>query len=156
MDKKIKNILLWGGAFVAYRFYKLYELSTSIIYKPVGLSFVRGKTINDFIVRVKVEILNPQNTILELRGIDGTLILHNQVVGTFTSDRFKIAGGLNYFYLDFKVNAISVGAELIAAILNKKVPVLWVNMNIKLPFFSVKQKFAVNPATVPQTETFVQ
>ena len=61
--KVIKSGLVWLGAFTAYRLYKLYEVSESVIYKPVGLSFIRGTNLNDFVVRVKMEILNPEKTI---------------------------------------------------------------------------------------------
>jgi hypothetical protein len=156
MDKVLKNALLWGSAFVAYRLYKLYELGNSIIYKPVGVTFKRGATINDFVIRVKMEILNPQNTVLKLRGIDGVLFITGQPIGAFASAPFDIQGGLNYFFLDFKVDPKNVGAEFIKAILAKKVPVMSVKMNVKLPFFTVINTFDVNLSTVPNTETYVK
>ena len=80
ISKLAKNAIFWGSAFVAYRLYKLYELGNNIIYKPVGVSFKRGATINDFVIRVKMEILNPANTIVKLRGIDGQLrVGHDQL-----------------------------------------------------------------------------
>ena len=88
MDKRLKNILTWGGAFVAYRLYKLYELGENVIYKPVGIKFIRGGSINDFVVRIKMELLNPTNTSVKMRGIDGRLIVNNQVIGSFASIPF--------------------------------------------------------------------
>ena len=86
------------------------------------MSFKRGATINDFVIRVKMEILNPANTIVKLRGIDGQLLIRSQPVGTFNSGPFQITGGLNHFYLDFKVDPKNIGAELIQAVLSKKLP----------------------------------
>ena len=105
MDKRLKNILQIGGAFVAYRMYKLYELGENVIYKPVGIKFIRGGSINDFIIRIKMELLNPTNTRVKMRGIDGKLLVNNQVIGSFASIPFEIKGGISYFDLDFQINA---------------------------------------------------
>jgi hypothetical protein len=156
ISKIAKNAIFWGSAFVAYRLYKLYELGNNIIYKPVGVSFKRGATVNDFVIRVKMEILNPANTIVKLRGIDGQLLIRSQPVGTFNSGPFQITGGLSYFYLDFKVDPKNIGAELIQAVLAKKIPVLTVSMTVKLPFFSTTSVFDVNPGTLPTSEVLVK
>lgn len=150
----LKNGLLWLGAFTAYRLYKLYEVSEAVIYKPVGISFIRGTNLNDFIVRVKMEILNPEKTIVYLRGIDGKLFIQDkatglpQTLGYFNSGKTTIRPGLNYMSLDFKIDPTNAGLQIIQALIQKKVPVLYVEMNTKLPFFSTKDTFAVNPETV--------
>lgn len=152
--KVIKSGLVWLGAFTAYRLYKLYEVSESVIYKPVGLSFIRGTNLNDFVVRVKMEILNPEKTIVYLRGIDGRLFVQDkttglpQTLGYFTSGKTTIRPGLNYMSLDFRIDPTTAGVQLIQALIQKKAPVLYVEMNTKLPFFSTKDTFAVNPETV--------
>jgi hypothetical protein len=156
MNKAIRNGLLWLGAFTAYRLYKLYELGESVIYKPVGVSFRRGATLNDFVIRVKIEVLNVQKTIVKMRGIDGELIVKGQTVGTFYAGAFEIRPGLNYLFMDFKVDPKAVGAELIQAIIAKKTPVLYVRMNQHLPFFSVTDTFAVNPELTSQETVFVK
>jgi hypothetical protein len=153
MNKTLKNILTLGGAFVAYRFYKLYELGDNVIYKPVGIKFIRGGTINDFIIRVKMELLNPTRTIVKMRGIDGRLIVNNQVIGSFASIPFEIKGGLSYFDLDFKVNAENAGVQFVQALLKKTLPVFVVDMNKRLLFFSINEKFAINPNTIPTTDS---
>ena len=153
-QKTIKNALLWTGAFVAYRLYKLYEVGEGVIYKPVAVRFKRGKNLNDFVISVKVEIMNPQKTIVYLRGIDGELVVNDQIIGYFNSGKSQINPGLNYMWLDFRV-APAVVATLIQAIVAKKVPVLFVRMTTKLPFFSVTDTFAVNPQTVTTDQVFV-
>ena len=148
MKFNLKSILAWGGAFVAYRLYKLYELGENVIYKPVGVSFTRGKSINDFVVRVKMELLNPTKTTLPMRGIDGKLKIKDQVVGTFASAPFTIKSGISYFFLDFKVVPNTTGVQIITAIIAKKVPVFVVEMNKRLPYFSITEVFAINPNTI--------
>jgi hypothetical protein len=148
MDKRLKNILTWGGAFVAYRLYKLYELGENVIYKPVGISFTRGATINDFIIRIKMELLNPTNTTLNMKGVDGKLIVQNQVIGSFASTPFVIKGGLNYFFMDFKIDPNTIGVNLIQSLLKKTLPLFVVEINKRLNFFSIKERFALNPNNV--------
>ena len=155
MDKRLKNILQLGGAFVAYRMYKLYELGENVIYKPVGIKFIRGGSINDFVVRIKMELLNPTNTSVKMRGIDGRLIVNNQVIGSFASIPFTIKGGISYFDLDFKINAQNTGVNLVQALLKKTLPVFVVDMNKRLLFFSINEKFAINPNTIPTDDTIV-
>ena len=156
MKFNLKTILAWGGAFVAYRLYKLYELGENIIYKPVGVSFTRGKSINDFVVRVKMELLNPTKTTLPMRGIDGKLKIKDQVVGTFTSAPFTIAAGISYFYLDFKIVPDTTGVQIITALLKKQVPVFIVDMNKRLPYFSITEVFAINPNTIETSNVMVK
>ena len=155
MDKRLKNILQIGGAFVAYRFYKLYELGENVIYKPVGIKFIRGGSINDFIIRIKMELLNPTNTRVKMRGIDGKLLVNNQVIGSFASIPFTIKGGLSYFDLDFQINAQNAGVTLVQALLKKNLPVFVVDMNKRMLFFSINEKFAINPNTIPTDDSIV-
>jgi hypothetical protein len=155
MDKRLKNILQIGGAFVAYRMYKLYELGENVIYKPVGIKFIRGGSINDFIIRIKMELLNPTNTRVKMRGIDGKLLVNNQVIGSFASIPFEIKGGISYFDLDFQINAQNTGVTLVQALLKKTLPVFVVDMNKRLLFFSINEKFAINPNTIPTTDSVV-
>ncbi len=155
MDKRLKNILQIGGAFVAYRMYKLYELGENVIYKPVGIKFIRGGSINDFVVRIKMELLNPTNTRVKMRGIDGKLLVNNQVIGSFASIPFEIKGGISYFDLDFQINAQNTGVTLVQALLKKTLPVFVVDMNKRMLFFSINEKFAINPNTIPTTDSVV-
>ena len=155
MDKRLKNILQIGGAFVAYRMYKLYELGENVIYKPVGIKFIRGGSINDFIIRIKMELLNPTNTRVKMRGIDGRLLVNNQVIGSFASIPFEIKGGISYFNLDFQINAQNTGVTLVQSLLKKTLPVFVVDINKRMLFFSINEKFAINPNTIPTTDSVV-
>ena len=156
MDKQIKNLLTIGGAFLAIRLYKLYKLGESIVYKPVGISFIRGKSLDDFVVRIKMELFNRQATTLHMRGVDGILMIENQTIGTFYSAPFDIKGGNNYFYLNFQIDPKNVGTNIIQSLINKSVPMFIVEMNKRLTFFSMKERFAVNPKNVDTSNTIVK
>lgn len=145
MDKGLKNVLLIGGAYLGIRLYKLYQLGESVIYKPVGVEFVRGASLNDFVVRVKMELLNPTNTILPMKGVDGTIAVDNNVIGSFASAPFIIQAGINHFFLDFKVDPKTTGATLVRMIAQNKKPIFIVSLTKKLSLFSMTEKFAINP-----------
>ena len=145
---KLKSVLGLLGAFTAYRFYKLYELGENVIYKPFSVKFIRGKTINDFIVQVTMEIMNPTKTTLSMRGIDGKLYIKDSVLGYYSSPPFKIKGGISRFPINFKIDPTTTGVALITMIITKKIPVFSVKLTKKLPFFSLTEDFDINPALV--------
>jgi len=145
MDKGIKNILTIAGAYLAIRLYKLYQLGESVIYKPVGVEFIRGASLNDFVVRVKMELLNPTNTTLPMRGVDGTIAVGNSIIGSFASAPFVIQAGINHFFLDFKVDPKTTGATLVRLIAQNKKPIFNITLNKKMSLFSMTEKFTINP-----------
>jgi hypothetical protein len=102
-----------------------------------------------------MELLNPTNTSVKMRGIDGRLIVNNQVIGSFASIPFTIKGGISYFDLDFKIDSQNAGITLIQALLKKTLPVFIVDMNKRLLFFSINEKFAINPNTIPTDDSIV-
>lgn len=91
-----------------------------------------------------------------MRGIDGKLKIKDQVVGTFTSAPFTIAAGISYFYLDFKIVPDTTGVQIITALLKKQVPVFIVDMNKRLPYFSITEVFAINPNTIETSNVMVK
>jgi hypothetical protein len=117
MNKTLKNLLTYGGVYLTWRLYKLYQLGEKVIYKPVGVRFIRGGSINDFVIRIKMELLNPTNTYLNMKSVDGKLIAENKVIGVFSTPPFRINAGLNYFNLDFKIDPKTTGVNLINALI---------------------------------------
>lgn len=153
MNKTLKNLLTYTGVYLTWRLYKLYQLGEKVIYKPVGVRFIRGGSINDFVIRIKMELLNPTNTYLNMKSVDGKLIAENKVIGVFSTPPFRINAGLNYFNLDFKIDPKTTGVNLINALIKRQVPVFIVDMNKRMPFFSMNEKFAINPNEIPTTES---
>jgi hypothetical protein len=58
--------------------------------------------------------------------------------------------------LDFKVLPDTTGVQLITAILKKQVPVFIVDMNKRLPYFSINEVFAINPNTIETSNVMVK
>lgn len=144
MDKNVKTLLLLGGAFVAYKFYKLYELGTSIIYTFKNVTFVRPVNTNDhFIIRVRVEIMNPTKTTLPMRGVTGKLMWDGNVLSEFNTGQFTINAGISSIYMNFEINAESV-KSIVELVTKKQFPVFEVEQTNYLPFFKFTEKYSVD------------
>jgi len=148
MNKQLKNILLFAGAAVAYRFYKLYELGESIIYKPVGVKLIRGATMSKLSVEVKLELLNTTQTTLQMRGVDGKMYVNEILVGSYSSDKFLIRPGLSYVPITFQIDPVTTGVQIVSALAKKQNPQIKILLRKKLPFFTLSETFPINPQII--------
>jgi hypothetical protein len=114
---------------VGYKLYKLYQLSNYITYTPVAIDYKNG-----FIV-VRMKIDNPIDTTLAMRGVVGKIQTKaGNIIATYKAPPFKINKGVSYFTLNFKVNVLGAGTELITALINKTSPALDMVLTKQLPF----------------------
>ncbi len=117
------------GGFVGYKLFKLYQLSQYITYTPVGLDYKNGNIV------VKMKLENPVNTTLNMRGIIGKIQTKGgNIIATYKTPAFTIKEGVSYFDLNFKVNVLNAGTELITALINKTSPALDMVLTKQLPF----------------------
>ena len=139
-----KVYLAIGGVYLGYRLYKLYQLGEKVEYTPIGVSFVRGSTLFDSVIRVKMKLTNPTSSSVKMRGVDGTISVGSDVVGSFASKPFTINQGENYFDLDFKVLPNSAGKIFAEALIAKKAPVFKVTLNKRTSFITTTETFDLN------------
>jgi hypothetical protein len=139
MNNITKFVLSGLVAFGARELYKLYQIGEEIIYTPVGVSFSSG------LLKVKMKLENPIDKSLKMRGIDGKISTGGKLLGTFSSAPFVIKSGVSYFNLDFKVNPINAGMQLISALINKSTPPLDLSINKKIPVLTLNEKFTIDP-----------
>lgn len=144
---KTKNILIYTGlaglGYIGYRLYKLYQLSQYITYTPVGFDYKNGAIV------VKMKIENPINTTLSMRGLVGKIQTKaGNIIATYKAPAFKINEGVSYFELNFKVNLLNAGTELITALINKTTPPLDMTLVKQLPFgMSQTDVITIEPKT---------
>jgi hypothetical protein len=118
-----------GAGFIGYKLFKLYQLSQYITYTPVGLDYKNGNVV------VKMKIDNPVNTTLNMRPIIGKIQTKSgNIIATYKAPAFVIKQGVSYFTLNFKVNILNAGTELINALINKTFPALDMILTKQLPF----------------------
>jgi hypothetical protein len=139
-----KTYLTLGGIYLGYRLYKLYQLGENVTYTPIGVSFVRGKTIVDSVLRVRMRLDNPTNASVNMKGVDGTISVGSDVVGAFASKPFIIKQGENFFDLDFKILPNSAGTIFLQSVINKKAPVFSVTLNKRTQFITTSETFDLN------------
>jgi LEA14-like dessication related protein len=148
MKPIIKNTLIGIASFVAFRFYKMYELGASIIIKPLDYSFGRVDWANlnkgGVPLYVQLEILNPSNTSLKMRGIDGVLKFNDKIISTFISKPFTISAGRSTFNLDFKLNGITAINEFIAFVKENRNDKVEIDMSLKIPYFTLKRNYKLS------------
>ncbi len=140
MNRNLKIALAFGAGYGAYKLYQLYQLGEKIEYTPVGFDYKDGA------IHVKMQLNNPVATTLKMRGVDGRIYTGSTTLGTFTSEPFLIKEGISYFTLVFKVNAIALSSQLITALIFKTIPTITMDLVKKIPFFSLKETFDLNPA----------
>jgi len=144
MKLTLKKVLPIAGAFVLYQFYKLYEFGESIIYKPIGVGF-KGLGTKDFILQIPMEILNPTNRSLKMRGLDGTISYNGKVLSSFSTDPFIIEKGRSTFTLNFKFDTDEARKTLQSLIASgSKNYLLQVELRKKLPYFTSTEKFNID------------
>ena len=148
MKPIVKNTLIGIASFVAFRFYKMYELGASMIIKPLDWSFGRvdWNNINKGGVPlyVQLELLNPSNTSLKMRGIDGVLKFNNKIISSFSSKPFTIDEGRSTFNLDFKLNGLSTINEFISFIKDRGNDKVEIDMTLKIPYFTLNRNYKLS------------
>jgi len=148
MNIPYKKILIGVSAFFAYRLYKLVEFGQSIVYSIQEWGFIKPNSLSDYLkevnIYVNVEILNPTNTTLSMRGIDGQLIYANQIVGTFFSDPFILKAGRSQFQMIFKVNGFEAAKTIVKDMAKNNPANLKVKINAKIPFITIPYTYNLN------------
>jgi len=143
MNKWWKNALAVSGAFVVYKFYKLYELGESVVYEPYKYSLKYSGTNTPDLV-VKMKLFNPSGTKVSMRGVDGILkTADGKVLSTFTSPPFQIKAGEQFFDLIFTINSPEMKSWFNKFFVNSKEPLTLV-VKKKLPFFTTTDESKIN------------
>jgi len=148
MNIPYKKILIGVGAFFAYRLYKMVEFGQSIVYSIQEWGFIRPVSVADYLKEVKiyvnVEILNPTNTTLSMRGVDGQLVYANQIVGTFFSEPFVLKAGRSQFQMIFKVNGFEAAKTIVSDLAKNNPANLKVKIKAKIPFITIPYTHNLN------------
>ena len=140
MNTQIKIAIGLVAGYAGYKLYQLYQLGEKITYTPVGFNYSNG------VIQVKMQLDNPVQTTLKMRGVDGKLYTGNTILGTFTSAPFEIKEGISYFTLDFKIDALNSATQLLQSLIFKTIPTITMDIVKKIPYISIKETFDLNPA----------
>lgn len=155
MNKNIKVALGIAGAFVLYKFYKLYELGESLIVqiwsaKFVDLAISTSGNITSAAIDITLNIKNSTNESLPLRGIEGYVVYQGRQLASFGTNAFTIKAGDNKVTMRTNFSAPD-SMKLLQNALKLNVPTFEIVIKKKLPYFTItdKQKINVNDL-IPQ------
>ena len=92
-----------------------------------------------------MEILNPTNRSLKMRGLDGTISYDGKVLSSFSTDPFLIKKGRSTFTLNFKFDSEESRKTLQSLIASgSKMKPLQVELRKKIPYFTTTEKFSID------------
>lgn len=150
MNNKIKVAIGLAGAFVLYKFYKLYELGESLIVQVYSAKFVdlaisTSGNINSATIDMILNIKNSTSESLPLRGIEGYIAYQGRILATFSTGAFTIKAGDNKVTLKTVFSAKD-SLKLLQNAIKLNVPQFDIVIKKKLPYFTTtsKQKINVN------------
>jgi hypothetical protein len=148
MQKWVKNALIGGAAFVAYRLYKLYEMFNSLNWSFQSIRFTRPniRTIADsYVMNIGVVVNNPTNTALWVNKIDGYVSYDGYVIGNYVIGRVKIEQGNTNLTINLELDPKYVASILIPDLISRKAPIFTIILNAKFMLgIGVVEKFEIN------------
>jgi hypothetical protein len=142
MNKWWKNALAVSGAFIVYKFYKLYELGESVVYEPYKyrLQYSGGNTPN---LVVTMKLFNPTSTAVNMRSVFGEISVDGNVLSSYDSGAFTIKPGTQYFDLVFSIQTPAAKQYFNSFFANSNRP-LKVVVKKRLPFFTTTDEYLIN------------
>jgi hypothetical protein len=148
MQKWVKNALIGGAAFVAYRLYKLWEMFNSLNWSFQNVRFTRPKLkslADSYIMSIGFKIHNSSSTTLILNGLTGYIEYDGYVLGRFSMGKTKIERGDTKITIDIDLDPKYVATILIPDLVSRKAPVMTLIINAELFLgIKVREKFKFN------------
>ena len=148
MNKNIKIALGIAGAFVLYKFYKLYELGESLIVqvwsaKFVDLAISTSGNITSATIDIVLNIKNSTKESLPLRGIEGYVAYQGRKLATLSTNAFTIKAGDNKVTLRANFSAPD-SMKLLQNAIKLNIPKFEIVIKKKLPYFTLTDKQTIN------------
>ena len=134
MQKWVKNALIGGAAFVAYRAFKLYEMFNSLNWSFQSIRFTRPnlRTIADsYIMNIGLVINNPTDTTLWINRVDGYVQYDGYVIGKYNLGKLKIEKGNTRLNIELDLDPKYVASILLPDLIARKAPIFTLIVNAK-------------------------
>lgn len=146
--KALKNILLTGLAFVAYRAYNLYQLGESFTYRVKSIYFRRPtnlkEALSQFEIIIQYTISNPTGTSMKMNGLYGKVFYNGYEIANYRSGPFTIKPGDITVSVSMFVTP-AYAAVLLRDVTQKKFPVFDTSLTTVFPFgIRYTERFSIN------------
>lgn len=135
MQRWVKNLLIGGGAFVAWRLYKLWEMFNSLNWSFQSVRFTRPKLQNladSYVMTIGFKIHNPSNTTLWINGLDGYVEYDGYILGRYSMGKVRIDRGDTRLNVELNLDPKYVATILIPDLVSRKAPVMTLISNANL------------------------
>jgi hypothetical protein len=148
MSKFWKNALIIGGAFVAYRLYKLWEMVNSLNWSFQSVRFTRPKLkslADSYVLNIGFVINNPSSTTLYINNVYGYVSYDGYILGKYNLGAVKINTGNTKLNVELDLDPKYVATILIPDLVTRKAPTMTLITNAT--FFlglSIKNEFTFN------------
>lgn len=148
MQKWVRNALIGGAAFVAYRLYKLYEMFNSLNWSFQSIRFTRPilKSLADsYVMNIGIVVNNPTETTLWVNRVSGYVEYDGYVVGKYNIGKVKIDKGNTKLPINFDLDPKYVATILVPDLISRKAPIFTITVNANFMLgISITNKFDVN------------
>ena len=140
--KAVLGIVALAGA---YRLYQLWKASGKLSYTPVALRLKRDKL--SYAAHIDLDIMNPTDTTIRIRGIKGNLNWNQYAISSFRSGPAEIKPGVTKMTIVFALNNLQIVSALVKSITDQKWTIFKVEMTTLMPLFSYPESFEINTQT---------
>jgi hypothetical protein len=148
MQKWVKNALIGGAAFIAYRAFKLYEMFNSLNWSFQSIRFTRptlSKLADSYILNIGLVINNPTDTTLWINQVDGYLEYDGYIIGRYNIGKLKIDRGNTKVNIELDLDPKYVASILLPDLISRKAPIFRLIVNAKFIFgIGIVEKFDIN------------
>lgn len=148
MQKWVKNALIGGAAFIAYRAFKLYEMFNSLNWSFQSIRFTRpilAKLADSYVLNIGIVINNPTDTTLWINRVDGYLEYDGYVIGKYNLGKLKINRGNTRVNIELELDPKYVASILLPDLISRKAPIFKLILNAKfLLGIGVVERFDIN------------
>lgn len=148
MPKWLKNALIVGGAFAAYRLYKLWEMVNNLNWSFQYVRFTRPKIkslTDSYIMNVGFKIYNPTQTTILINSVNGYVEYDGYVMGKYNIKGFKLNAGETTLNVELNLDPKYVATILIPDLTNRQAPIMTLVTNATFFLgFQITNRFTFN------------
>ena len=148
MQKWVKNALIGGAAFIAYRAFKLYEMFNSLNWSFQSIRFTRpilSKLADSYVLNIGLVINNPTDTTLWINQVDGYVEYDGYIIGRYNIGKLKIDRGNTKVNIELDLDPKYVASILLPDLISRKAPIFRLIVNAKFILgIGIVEKFDIN------------
>lgn len=127
MQKWVKNLLIGGAAFVAYRIFTLWQMVNNLNWSFQSVRFTRPKIrslADSYIMNIGFKINNPTSTTIVINSVTGYVEYDGYVMGKYSIKGFKLNAGDTNLNVELDLDPKYVATILIPDLVSRKAPIM--------------------------------